>query len=280
LYLKTLKDNYRRFDTLAEAFSEIKPDDIVIYLQMIDKYMIFKTIDDYKQFLENTEDLKSDLYQIILCDNNQKFIFLCNGLTDDDIKKLEIYIKDYFGKNAIMQKDNQNNSHEIMVDILLKNHQENHINYQQLLYFIESKDKTLAEKLKYKSDHFEKITQKKYIEHLQLDAYDNIYDIAKLLGTVHTIENLVINVNGNNNNLAINGGINIIGQDINKITSDWIKNNLPIDGQSKKEYYKSYVNNMNLIKQSHLSPQKFVKFVEESGYKESRNNTVRSWVKK
>jgi hypothetical protein len=118
---------------------------------------------------------------------------------------------------------------------------------------------------------------------LQIDAYANIYDIAKLLGSIQQVENLTINNYGNmnaqfGNNNNINNGANLnINQreEAENIASKFIDENPPVSGVNSADYFEYYKNHVKELNLKSLSIQAFSKLVENAGFK--KVSTGKKW---
>jgi hypothetical protein len=277
--------NCRRFVDLRTAINHTRDEEIIINVTDIGLYGVF-SIPNYYNFISNIYENAMDdpvIYnpqQIILTGWAQKIVFLCKS-DEKIIEKVRKYVKKCFGEDITVTVQ----SGETTISVnkpLMKDFCESSVNFQKLIDMIARNlgNNELAEL---------DLRQKQLINDgdATYQSYalagknpDNMLSILKELHSIRAL-NLIVQVNGDHNNVVIGcttNNINADAEDVRKITArNWISKNPPTNLEKKSDYYQRYrKNNVQCV-----ADNIFGKLVGETDlYTYKRIGGTRHWCKK
>lgn len=276
---KAKKYNSKNLDDIIR---DKKDEDIIIYIEEADRYIIFEDVDEYRNFLENC-DKELVKYQIVLVNDKQKLIFLYRDVVESsDIDKLCKHIEGCFGKSPSILYNDRKNCCEITIDIPINNFTESNGYFAKLREFINLKDHTLVKKLKLNESQ-----PSKDIWYSENRIEEKSFSLEDIIASLKTYKDVSINFNIVNNtvnnygkvtNLTANGNINN-APTIEQKSSNWIETNPPLEKQAASEYYNKYEKAILADGGKPLSIQKFSKMIKDAGFKSMHGDTFRSWKK-
>jgi hypothetical protein len=269
-------------DSIKDIESALKTGKNCIYVVMTDKYMVCDNLELYGSFLshcgqfEDTEVNRFNVihYQIVPNNNRQKLVLCCDNVDPDALKEIDNQIKKCFNVECKWIYNTKWNAHQITVDLIIDTFSDNEDHYVNL--YGQMQTNNVASRAS--------VTIPPVINNMDISLK---YALFQLLQDRHANESLeaslvyapVINITINNNI----GTVNIINNytknnnaDKEKITTDWISNNLPHDKQGAADYYKQYTDSTK----NGLSIQKFTKILKTNGYRHARSGTKVCWVRK
>ncbi len=270
------------FEQLGEALNNKQMGNILIYVENIDKYLLFNNAGKYASFIDNVEGEIVIQYQVVLTSDKQRVVVSyahpANIELKEDIKKiLEQSVEKEYGTNTKVwiRRNNKYDIHEIVIDKQTDNVEEYSADCCRKLYnSIKTKHPSIANNLHPVRIETEPITKKEYsIYSISNDikpycTETDILDLLVGLSNVSTINNLTIMIGNNTNNTT-----QIIVKTNQQIASEWIDKNPPTI--SNQEYYKKY----SECNKDGLSIQKFAKLMKEKGYKKGRGGSASKWEK-
>lgn len=272
LYTAFCQNGPRQFLTARDAFAAANADDMVIFVEQLHIYGVFR-ICDYESFIRELknplcDDDRADEYsicQLVLENKQQKLVFVSNNTSTDVIQKIRAYVKEYFNSD-VYQRDNQ----FIVCEKTAVDYSQSAAAIDQLINHIVSKDATMCDVL--------------FKNYLMTDAPYRFVKIPLPLDDIDdnqpskyqvVIYNTVIN---GNNNTVINGDHNSVkfARPIDKtqIAKDWIKNNPPLERETTTDYYSRYAENTS----DKVANTRFGPLVKDAGYKIVKGTNTRYWM--
>lgn len=265
-----------RKTNLSEAFNYFTRDSVLIHFAELDLYGIF-TLKLYQDFCYRVKDKIDDeefsttnIYQLVLSEQKQKFVFACTD--PKHYEKIKNYAAGCFGPSASVTQT------EITCNIYCNDEVEIMKAHNKLYNYILSKgDKECCEVIK----NIPLITLGDH-NYRTYCVNDSVYskdlnDLVNFLKNVPTGLPLVINIDNSTDKIVNNGSHNTIN--ISKISYNnavnWIEKNPPQDYELTTAYYNRYLSENN----TPIHINRFGKLVRDQGYK-TRQGTggVRYWV--
>ena len=209
LFMRCVCHSTSMYDTVGEALNAMTDTDILINFTNFDLYGLF-TEGKYTSFITNIECHLSDkpetlkeqflldnlkttkLYQIVLANKKQRFVFACKN--EKHFDQLANYAKECFQKNIVMMSGN-----EITMDFEVGSTDEISDAFSKLEDFVEGKDETFTEYMKKIKIHkFLNIEYRKYSCTAAID-FKNPYTTNKDNPIIHITYNTTNNISNSNN---------------------------------------------------------------------------------
>ncbi len=284
------------YTDIKSIYRRIKNGDLCIYVDGVDRYMVFDNIEYYSSFLAlcgafdgpypgipaRPNDVKQiPHYQIVLTEKKQKLIFAygknitSNDKLLDEVKNdIKKQIKECFGAESIIIHNDLWKSHQIIIDKIVDNINANGEYCKQLCDHIISSG----------ADYHKNIASPPIINDYEMELS---YMLPALFQDMNEVNRITKNLLGGKTfnityNININGPINININD-NTVnmgsTINWLKNNPPVNKESTSGYYKRYCTAAKDNKFKEQTIQVISKELKNLGYEIRRSGSKRSWVK-
>lgn len=277
---------------LSKILLEKKEGDILLYVEDISRYILFKDFKQYKEFIEcmfNNKKMTS-CYQIVLANEKQKAVLSYSNNSEDvgkDLDKLSFIIQEHFKSGSNISYNNLHKRHQIILtDCIVDHFNKNLEYYNELQDILNSKAPEIEKNLGiFKPQNENGIKFTKYGYDIKKRSNGNCSVLLKDYKDSLIIPQIIIELPesmGNINTINLNIGNTILlvkstFKERKIETTNWIKNNLPQDEESSEKYYLNYREYMiqNNIKPLHIKD--FSPIVRSLNYMNIVINKITVW---
>jgi hypothetical protein len=294
-------ESYTNFaDIMKRIASDIKNEEIFIYVEQENKYMVFNDCEEFSQFISRIypydfEHIQLNAqrhaegkpryvpdfikYQIITTDRKQKLVLAYD--TADEAIKTEIVeqAKEYFKVDSSLYFNPKWNLNQLMVDIIMDCYSDNDEYCINFLNHLERYKKGYGGGLSVPPKYRNSVLNKDYI--MALVAHKDISSTTHIHRSLPT-SNIVININGNNNNVTVN--VNNTTNNVKnapnlreRLTIKFVTENPPGDRECIKIYAKKY---KEFCQKNNMEPIRLSKIMDMLGYDQKHSGRLYYWIKK
>jgi hypothetical protein len=281
-------ESYNTIDKVLKRIVEDNSDKIFIYVEDMDKYLLFDNEDIFVRFIMDVcpamvegRATKSDFvkYQVITTDKKQKLILAYDTQSKDIQTDLVKQAKEYFKVNSNILYNTKWDLSQLMVDVVIDNYDENGKYCLDFYNHLEQCKIGYGQGLKRPPVLNDIVNNKNYI--MAKVEHKHTLDQNTVKLSLPTCTSIIINNNGGIVNININNITNNITKkslDRGEETIKFITNNPPTEREKTSDYGKRYKEHCKSIG---ILPyiRDFNAYVRAQGYSETHSGLLWFWTK-